>query len=332
MALKRLLADLSIISKLGRNPGLDDGLSEDQIKEKFDQAANIIKDYINDVLLPELEKTVDVDALLSDILDITLSKTDKAANAKTAGDAIRGMRTFFEKVVHGGDYVLESDRNFSYDLLSDTKIRIYGGEGVIQGNLFSINTGRYVNVDLEAGTYGLNRNDLVVVRCTKDQTGNLNYSIAAITGNNSPGNPADPEYSKGDINANDNTHDFPLYRIRFSGYDIQVVPLFEPQEKIYDTIGSLFEKTTTISVHVTLASGSWSEAAPYTQTVEIEGLTDLKKVMVYPDVPDDPEEEAMLAEETAKVTSCKRSGNVMTFRCREEQPTTDIPIIAEVYV
>ena len=44
MALNKLLADLSIISKLGTNPGIDDGLSEEQLKAKFDEAANIIKD------------------------------------------------------------------------------------------------------------------------------------------------------------------------------------------------------------------------------------------------------------------------------------------------
>ena len=38
MALKKLLADLSIISKLGTNPGIDDGLSEEQLA-KVEEAA-----------------------------------------------------------------------------------------------------------------------------------------------------------------------------------------------------------------------------------------------------------------------------------------------------
>ena len=69
MALKKLEADLSIIAKLGTNPGVDDGLGEEQLKAKFDEAANIIKDYLNNYLILEIEKTVDVESLLSDILD-----------------------------------------------------------------------------------------------------------------------------------------------------------------------------------------------------------------------------------------------------------------------
>ena len=184
MALKRLLPDLSIISKLGKNPGLDDGLSEEQFKAKFDEAANIIKDYLNNYLIPEVEKTVDVDSLLSDILDVTLSKADKAANAAATGEVIRGLRSFFEKVVHGGDYVLESDGNFSAELSGVATVRIKGGEGVMQGNLFSLNLGSYEDVELTEGTYGLSRNDLIVVRCEKGEDNSLRFSLAVLKGEN----------------------------------------------------------------------------------------------------------------------------------------------------
>lgn len=42
-------------------------------------------------------------------------------------------------------------------------------------------------------------------------------------------------------------------------------------------------------------------------------------------------EEAFM-EQAGKITSCRRSGSVMTFRCREEKPEIDIPVIVEVYV
>ena len=58
MALIKLETDLNIISKLGTNPGVDDGLSEEQLKAKFDEAGNIIKNYINTTLIPNLNMFV----------------------------------------------------------------------------------------------------------------------------------------------------------------------------------------------------------------------------------------------------------------------------------
>ena len=55
MKIPELLEDLAIISKLGDNPGSDDGLSADDLKAKFDQAALIIKKYINGTLVPGIE-------------------------------------------------------------------------------------------------------------------------------------------------------------------------------------------------------------------------------------------------------------------------------------
>lgn len=52
--LAKLLADLSIISLLDNEPNDIGGLSAEVLKAKFDEAANIIKDYINETLLPGL--------------------------------------------------------------------------------------------------------------------------------------------------------------------------------------------------------------------------------------------------------------------------------------
>lgn len=85
-------------------------------------------------------------------------------------------------------------------------------------------------------------------------------------------------------------------------------------------------------VAATLTAAGWSSAAPYTQSVTIAGLSDAVYAKAYPDIPDNDAEEAALAEETAKVTSCRRSGATMTFRCREDKPALDISVIVEVYV
>ncbi len=52
--LTKLLTDLYIISLLDDEPNDIGGMSSAELKAKFDEAANTIKDYINNVLIPEL--------------------------------------------------------------------------------------------------------------------------------------------------------------------------------------------------------------------------------------------------------------------------------------
>jgi len=88
----------------------------------------------------------------------------------------------------------------------------------------------------------------------------------------------------------------------------------------------------TREIHVVLSASGWSDAAPYEQSVQVNDLTDARRVAVYPLWPEDPDEEAALQEETAKVSSCRRSGSTVTFRCLEDKPVLDIPVVVEVSV
>lgn len=54
MAIPKFLQDLSIISKLGDNPGTDNGLSSAGLRAKFDEAGIAIQNYINNTLIPSI--------------------------------------------------------------------------------------------------------------------------------------------------------------------------------------------------------------------------------------------------------------------------------------
>lgn len=57
MAFTQFTRDMDIIAKLSDSPNVDDGLTADQLKAKFDEGGKAIKDYINNTLLVEaLEK------------------------------------------------------------------------------------------------------------------------------------------------------------------------------------------------------------------------------------------------------------------------------------
>ena len=312
MALKKLLADLSIISKLGINPGIDDGLSEEQLKAKFDEAANIIKDYLNNYLILEIEKTVDVESLLSDILDVTLSKVDKAANAAATGDAIRGLRSFFEKVVHGGNYVLDAGDRLSAEVVASPTVLIHHGTGVMCGNLFSLDE---QEVRLNDGAYGLSRNDLIVARCTKDKNNILSYDLISLTGNPTSGDPVDPEYIQSDINTDGTVLDFPLYRAQFQGLDIiSLTPLFDVQPTLDEYIRAQAQHT---AVTVTLSEAAWE--GKYQTIYNIPGVTASNTVIVT------PEPASHDAYGAAGVYCHAQGDGALAFTCGEA-PTTDLNV------
>jgi len=91
------------------------------------------------------------------------------------------------------------------------------------------------------------------------------------------------------------------------------------------------EPVSTTVISAVLAADGWSASAPYTQSLQVAGLSETLHVRAYPDWPEDNALEVALAQETAKVNSCKRSGSTITFKCREEKPGMDIPVIVEVY-
>ena len=56
MSFPKLDKDLAIISKLGDNPNIDDGLSAEALKAKFDEAAQILQKFLNEDLIAELDR------------------------------------------------------------------------------------------------------------------------------------------------------------------------------------------------------------------------------------------------------------------------------------
>lgn len=55
MAISKVNEDLDIIQKLDTYPNDTDGLSAEELKERFDRAGNLLKTFLNEVLIPELE-------------------------------------------------------------------------------------------------------------------------------------------------------------------------------------------------------------------------------------------------------------------------------------
>ncbi len=101
MALTKLTTNLNNIQALHDRPNSSDGLTADELKERFDKAGNDIKSYINNTLTEELDATIgdsytktEVDTLLNNYynksqIDSTVSnlqpKITSGTGAPTGG-------------------------------------------------------------------------------------------------------------------------------------------------------------------------------------------------------------------------------------------------------
>ena len=88
----------------------------------------------------------------------------------------------------------------------------------------------------------------------------------------------------------------------------------------------------TVIVPKTLTASGWSDAAPYTQTVAVDGLTDGRRARVYPAYGEDPDANLALAKACAMVSFASRDGDTITITCLEDKPGVDIPVMVEAYV
>ena len=225
MAIPTFDVDMNIMSKLGDYPGSDDGLTPQGFKEQFDLAGKLIQEYINSILLPGVNATIDVDALVA------------AAQKKLETVFTVEMGKYFVKVVQMEDCVLSSGNRFNAVKLSNTAVRVYGGYAVIQGHLVTLNMDEPEEITVAAGTYGTYRNDLICLRFTRTEDSTEAVNIVHLTGQTSQSAGVDPAYMQEDINtAAPAVRDFPLYRIRLQNTSATLEPLFTSVDGVADLV------------------------------------------------------------------------------------------------
>lgn len=125
-------------------------------------------------------------------------------------------------------YVLNVGNKFAATLTDANTVQIQDGEGVLQGVHFRVLPGTVDTVNIENGTTGYNRIDLIVARYTKDAvTGIEIVNWAVITGTPSASTPTAPDYTEGDILAGDTQADFPMFTVTLTGLTPVISTAFE---------------------------------------------------------------------------------------------------------
>ena len=319
MAIPKFESDLNIISKLSDYPS-DDGLETDAFKVKFDLGPNLLKEYINDVLIPALDQIVDVEALLNGILDPTLTKEDKAARAREVGIALNARKMDVGRILNDaqslGDFAISGGGAFKCFISGDNTVTVKGGRCIIQGNLIELPDDYRVALNFQSGLGGTRRSDFICLRVARNADGNDTKSIVLIAGTEALTNPPDPPYNTGDINSGAAVRDFPLYRLKMDGVTPSLEKLFSTDSKL----------------KITIPASGWAGSGPYTYTVKAFGLADRRRFVVYPAYGDDIATNLAMQEACGCLSYTKRDGQNITFTCLEDKPEADIAVIVEVYV
>ena len=127
------------------------------------------------------------------------------------------------------DYVLEGGREAEAQILTNNSIRIFDAVYVLQGRRDVIAANDYTDVSIDNGAQGLNRNDIIVRRYTKDESSEVESTeYAVIKGTAVSGEANDPEVTEGDIRSGATFHEMKLYRVKIEGLNIVAVePLFQ---------------------------------------------------------------------------------------------------------
>lgn len=132
-----------------------------------------------------------------------------------------------------GFYVLPVGEKMRAEAVASNQVRIFDGIFVGYGRQASIEEGGYENVTIENGTAGLLRNDMIVVKYTKDEKSGVEGVAFEVLKGQTGESAQDPVPNNQDIRAGAFESEMPLYRVKLNGLAIEAIePLFTVPKSI----------------------------------------------------------------------------------------------------
>lgn len=124
----------------------------------------------------------------------------------------------------GGKYVLSVGKQLSYELKSNTLVRINGGYAINQGRLMGMSTNDYEELDISVGLAGSKRCDLIVIHYSKDSSTGIEKAELKVIKGTAGAEYVDPEYLDNDLfEENYLEDDLVLYRVKINGLSIETI-------------------------------------------------------------------------------------------------------------
>lgn len=138
------------------------------------------------------------------------SKQDSIINAGAFGTA--------------GKYILSVGNELSYELKSNTLIRINDGYVINQGRLMGMDIHDYEELDISVGLSGSKRCDLVVIHYSKDASSGIEKAELKIIEGTAGDAYTDPTYLDNDLLDGDYLEDdLVLYRVKINGLNVEEI-------------------------------------------------------------------------------------------------------------
>ena len=116
-------------------------------------------------------------------------------------------------------FVLPIENQLEAEVIATTRIRIKSGDVMVHGRHARIPHGTYDELTIDNGTSGYKRNDIIV--CHYEETDGIESMVLKVLkGTPTTGAPKDPDVVEGNILNGDSVHEFPLYRVRVNGINL----------------------------------------------------------------------------------------------------------------
>lgn len=129
---------------------------------------------------------------------------------------------FLYHVMSGKNGIFNYGNKLSYQIVTANLIRLKDGIVQIQGRNYIIYPSETIDINVDNGTQGKKRNDLIVLEFIKNSSTEM-MLIKCVKGTPTTGNPIDPTIIQQDTLASGTTYQLPLYRVKLNGINIETV-------------------------------------------------------------------------------------------------------------
>lgn len=175
--------------------------------------------------------------------------TGRTGSAHVTSDS---ARAFNSQVFGTGTYLIDYGDKFAPTIVDNNTVRIGDGMLIHQGTQMGIDIDSYEDVIIENGLSDYNRNDIIVMRYTKNRDTRIeSIALVVIKGTRSHTTAVDPTYTTTNIlDGSGLSTDVPICRVRLSSLTITGVDnLIESNSTRILTIQELTNLVTSFSVN-----------------------------------------------------------------------------------